>query len=415
MVDVANIHLPVLLDDCVNLMAPALEHENAIAVDCTLGLAGHSIAFLKAAPQARLIGIDRDSEALGLATERMEREGLADRFIPVHAAFDQLDQVLADQDIERVDAVFMDLGLSSLQIDETDRGFSYSHDAPLDMRILLNTESKDFHFEGLNIECVHSSAATYGERMTDALRRVKTEYTLLMLDDFFLREPVKMDRLHDLVRWMDADRDIVYFSSDITEALYDWEVDRYPGYRRLPVGNRYTLNMQAAVWRTDKFAEYWNHKVSPWDWEERCNVLTAAHPRDKFYCVTREDARFLDYGYHGGQWMGICHGQWVESDVVPLFEKEGIEVDFSKRGFIDLENRPASLNKSADRAERYARVRACLGTAYLLPYFVFCRRCNLYSKQNHCAVDEDYFHYLQRKADLQNKTGKKIWFGPMQR
>ena len=135
MVDVANIHLPVLLDDCVNLMAPALEHENAIAVDCTLGLAGHSIAFLKAAPQARLIGIDRDSDALGLATERMEREGLADRFIPVHAAFDQLDQVLADQDIERVDAVFMDLGLSSLQIDETDRGFSYSHDAPLDMRM----------------------------------------------------------------------------------------------------------------------------------------------------------------------------------------------------------------------------------------------------------------------------------------
>ena len=57
MVDVANIHLPVLFDDCVNLMAPALEHENAIAVDCTLGLAGHSIAFLKAAPQARLIGL----------------------------------------------------------------------------------------------------------------------------------------------------------------------------------------------------------------------------------------------------------------------------------------------------------------------------------------------------------------------
>ena len=76
MVDVANIHLPVLLDDCVNLMAPALEHENAIAVDCTLGLAGHSIAFLKAAPQARLIGIDRDSEALGLAIERNAPTGL---------------------------------------------------------------------------------------------------------------------------------------------------------------------------------------------------------------------------------------------------------------------------------------------------------------------------------------------------
>ena len=164
MVDVANIHLPVLLDDCVNLMAPALEHENAIAVDCTLGLAGHSIAFLKAAPQARLIGIDRDSEALGLATERMEREGLADRFIPVHAAFDQLDQVLADQDIERVDAVFMDLGLSSLQIDETDRGFSYSHDAPLDMR--MDTTRGQSAAEWLAVadeQQIHEVIKNYGE------------------------------------------------------------------------------------------------------------------------------------------------------------------------------------------------------------------------------------------------------------
>lgn len=138
MIDVTNIHQPVLLDDCVNLVAPALQHEGAVAVDCTLGLAGHSTAFLKAAPQARLIGIDRDSEALALATERMVQEGLSDRFTPVHAAFDQLDQVLADQGVERVDAVFMDLGLSSLQIDETDRGFSYSHDAPLDMRMDVN-------------------------------------------------------------------------------------------------------------------------------------------------------------------------------------------------------------------------------------------------------------------------------------
>ena len=213
---------------------------------------------------------------------------------------------------------------------------------PLPAEILLNTETKNFAFDGLNLRCVHSTAPTYGERMTDALREVKTEYTLLLLDDFFLRRPVDIARLADIVRWMDADRDIAYFNSDVTAAVCDLEVDRYPGYRRLPAGNRYTLNLQAAVWRTAKFAAYWQHKVSPWDWEERCNVLTAAHPRDKFYCVTREDARFLDYGYHGGQWMGICHGQWVKSDVVPLFEKEGIEVDFSKRGFIDLENRTAS-------------------------------------------------------------------------
>ncbi|NEG88961.1 16S rRNA (cytosine(1402)-N(4))-methyltransferase RsmH [Bifidobacterium aerophilum] len=135
MIDVTAIHQPVLLEQCVDLVAPALGEPGALAVDCTLGLAGHAVNFLKAAPNARLIGIDRDTEALGLATERMRREGLADRFTPVHAAFDEFSSVLDDLGVRRVHAVFMDLGLSSLQIDETDRGFSYSHDAPLDMRM----------------------------------------------------------------------------------------------------------------------------------------------------------------------------------------------------------------------------------------------------------------------------------------
>ena len=130
------IHRPVLLDECVRLVTSGLAKAEApVIVDCTLGLAGHATAFLKAAPHARLVGIDRDAEALGLATERMEREGLAERFIPVHAAFDGFTQALDAHGIGRVDAAFMDLGLSSLQIDETDRGFSYSHDAPLDMRM----------------------------------------------------------------------------------------------------------------------------------------------------------------------------------------------------------------------------------------------------------------------------------------
>lgn len=134
-VDKGQVHQPVLLQTCLDLAAPALDHPGATAVDCTLGLAGHATAFLKACPQARLVGIDRDREALDLATGRMRDAGLADRFIPVHAAFDQLDQVLSEAGIGQVDLVFMDLGLSSLQIDQQDRGFSYRQDAPLDMRM----------------------------------------------------------------------------------------------------------------------------------------------------------------------------------------------------------------------------------------------------------------------------------------
>lgn len=147
--DLSAIHTPVLLDDCVDLVTSRLAERHLagpaatrpaggdlpIIVDCTLGLAGHSMAFLKACPQARLIGIDRDPEALALATRRMDDAGLSDRFTPVHAPFDELSAVLDRLGVASVDAVFMDLGLSSLQIDETDRGFSYSHDAPLDMRM----------------------------------------------------------------------------------------------------------------------------------------------------------------------------------------------------------------------------------------------------------------------------------------
>ncbi|MFT8639923.1 16S rRNA (cytosine(1402)-N(4))-methyltransferase RsmH [Bifidobacterium sp.] len=135
MTDLNSIHQPVLLDECVRLVSPALDHANAVVVDCTLGLAGHAIAVLRSAPQAHLIGIDRDEEALRLAGERMRREGLSDRFTPVHAAFDELEDVLGGEGIKEIDAAFMDLGLSSLQIDETERGFSYAHDAPLDMRM----------------------------------------------------------------------------------------------------------------------------------------------------------------------------------------------------------------------------------------------------------------------------------------
>lgn len=135
MKDITAIHAPVLLQDCVDLVTPSLQHKGAIVVDCTLGLAGHATAFLKAAPFATLIGIDRDAEALSLATQRMRGEGLENRFIPAHAAFDEIDEVLRENSIDRIDAAFMDLGLSSLQIDETDRGFSYSHDTALDMRM----------------------------------------------------------------------------------------------------------------------------------------------------------------------------------------------------------------------------------------------------------------------------------------
>ncbi|MDT0201249.1 16S rRNA (cytosine(1402)-N(4))-methyltransferase RsmH [Nocardioides sp. AE5] len=126
-------HVPVLLDRVVELMAPALETPGAIMVDATLGLGGHSEALLEAFPQARLIGIDRDTDALARAGARLAP--YADRTDLVHAVYDELPRVLAERNLDHVDAVLFDLGVSSMQLDMAERGFAYAQDAPLDMRM----------------------------------------------------------------------------------------------------------------------------------------------------------------------------------------------------------------------------------------------------------------------------------------
>jgi len=126
-------HVPVLLDRVVALLAPALDRDGAVMVDATLGLGGHTEAVLAGCELARVIGIDRDPSALGLAAERLAPYG--DRFTGVHAVYDELPEVLADHGLASVEAVLFDLGVSSMQLDVTDRGFAYREDAPLDMRM----------------------------------------------------------------------------------------------------------------------------------------------------------------------------------------------------------------------------------------------------------------------------------------
>ncbi len=128
-----DVHDPVMCDRIVDLLRPALDREGALYVDATLGLAGHAKAILTACPTARLVGIDRDLDAHEVAKERLG--DLAERATLVHAVYDELPDILADLGIASVDAILMDLGLSSLQIDRTERGFAYSVDSPLDMRM----------------------------------------------------------------------------------------------------------------------------------------------------------------------------------------------------------------------------------------------------------------------------------------
>ena len=126
-------HVPVFLERCVSLLAPALSAPDAVVVDCTLGMGGHAEALLRAAPLARLVGLDRDPEALRRSGERLAP--YAARTHLVHAIYDELPTVLDDLGLGCVSGVLFDLGVSSLQLDEAGRGFAYAQDAPLDMRM----------------------------------------------------------------------------------------------------------------------------------------------------------------------------------------------------------------------------------------------------------------------------------------
>ncbi|MDR2321301.1 MAG: 16S rRNA (cytosine(1402)-N(4))-methyltransferase RsmH [Microbacterium sp.] len=126
--DIRRIHTPVMLERCVELLAPALQHDGAILVDATLGMGGHSEAFLERLPHIRLVGLDRDTDALRIAGERLARFG--DRVTLVHTVYDAI-----GTHAEGASGILFDLGVSSLQLDEAERGFAYAKDAPLDMRM----------------------------------------------------------------------------------------------------------------------------------------------------------------------------------------------------------------------------------------------------------------------------------------
>jgi 16S rRNA (cytosine1402-N4)-methyltransferase len=128
-----SLHEPVMLARTLELLAPALASDSAVLVDCTLGLGGHSEAFLNSFENLTVIGIDRDLLALELAGKRLEVFGSRVKYF--HGTYEQIPEALSKFGFSEASAILMDLGVSSMQIDSPDRGFAYSFDAPLDMRM----------------------------------------------------------------------------------------------------------------------------------------------------------------------------------------------------------------------------------------------------------------------------------------
>jgi len=158
--DIERIHTPVMLERTLELLAPALEGDGAVMVDATLGMGGHTAAFLERFPNLTVIGLDRDTDALGIARERLAKYGDRARF--VHTVYDGIGRAVRSEGYSEVQGVLFDLGVSSLQLDRAERGFAYAKDAPLDMR-MDSTKGR-------------TAADVIAESSEDELRRIFLDY-----------------------------------------------------------------------------------------------------------------------------------------------------------------------------------------------------------------------------------------------
>lgn len=150
-------HVSVLLDESIEMLSVK---EDGIYVDCTLGRGGHSSEILKRCPQGHLYAFDLDKNAIEESRPRLEEIG--DNFTLIHAPFEKLQEQLEKRGVKQVDGILMDLGVSSPQFDDGERGFSYRMDARLDMR--MNQEQELDAWKVVN------------EYSLDELTRVLREY-----------------------------------------------------------------------------------------------------------------------------------------------------------------------------------------------------------------------------------------------
>lgn len=176
-------HVPVLLRRVADLLGPAISADGAVLVDATVGLAGHASHLLAAHPGLRLVGLDRDPDALDIARNRLA--AFADRVTLVHTVYDGIADAVAEAGLATtgsVQGVLFDLGVSSMQLDAAERGFAYAQDAPLDMRMdptsgitaaeVLNTYS---HGELARVLSTYGEERFAGRIASEVLRRREVE------------------------------------------------------------------------------------------------------------------------------------------------------------------------------------------------------------------------------------------------
>lgn len=209
--------------------------------------------------------------------------------------------------------------------------------------VYVNTEHKQCIHPCITITTLNQKedeTVSWGKRIRECLDRIDADYVFLSLDDFFLRQNVRTDKIKHCIEEMDAHSDIaVFYFLDTSEQFHHEMMDDhvYPDFELGRKGIHYLLNLQAGIWRKSVLEEVIHDFDTPWTFE----WLGSKHyiGNDRFYYLKKDADRIFDYGFKMDG-MGVFRGKWVKEDVVPLFESHGIQVDYEKRGYYQAKNNP---------------------------------------------------------------------------
>lgn len=284
----------------------------------------------------------------------------------------------------------------------------YWPDCPFD--IVINTESLSYNksFPNLNIKTFHlfspGEKVDYGERMKAHCAKISTEYIITLLDDFFVRSPVDTAQIIRILDYMDLDKKIacccLVHHYDIHNVRYQVGRPRLDGYSLRPRYCDFNHDMQASIWRREAFISTWKNWESPWEWESMSNIRSF-DDGFKYYDKDFETNFPIDYiDYNKGEWSGIQKGKWVYGTVVDLFKKNGIEVDYSIRGFYEDDDHkiqshgklPSDIVKAIWGQLRQFR---CLGFKRITPVLLFKIKRFFYSRILKRPYWNNYCQYLR--------------------
>lgn len=272
-------------------------------------------------------------------------------------------------------------------------------------RIILNTESKTYTYQGLNIECFQfyseGENVPYGKRIIRHLEEISTEYTLMLLDDFFLRDFVKVDRILECLHWMEVDKNIVTFQFSPLVDKNNVISCQYNDFEKRPIYGNYKLCFSPALWRTAKLKDYWREHENPWQWEEIGNIRTVNYKQDEFYAICENSSPIINYGYNKERCWGVVQGKWAKENVDDFFKKNGINIDYSERGIFSEDDR-SRLCKQPYWKKWICEYKSLKNTGLGIRFFIYKIR-RLF--QTICKMPvEEWQSYFFRKETCEEKN-----------